>query len=392
MLLYGLSAVLIGPTLPGMISSFDLSLSEAGFISSAQNAGGFLGALVSLWIADRVSHPRTALLAFVLIAVATFAVGIAGRYGLVLVAFGFTGLFIRILDVMLNAHTGEIAGTRSGRSMTTLHMFFSIGAFVGPIVARALMGAGIAWSDVYRSVGGGYLLVVVVSVGWLRAYARSSPEQEDADPAPGEAMHTADVPASAPAAPTFAAIGLLGTALFFYAIHQVGITSWVPYFLEASRGASADIASIGLSAYWIGIIGGRFGASRLVERLGAARLLVIGAIVSAAATLGAVLFVDMVLVQALLVIAGISSGATIPLAYTVGFSFLPSRRGSVTAAMSLVMLAGRFLGPWMIGVLADRSNLVIAMTVPGLALFFTALAAALVYLVRRRGLASATRI
>jgi len=38
----------------------------------------------------------------------------------------------------------------------------------------------------------------------------------------------------------------------------------------------------------------------------------------------------------------------------------------------------------MIGVIADRSNLVIAMTVPGLALFFTALAATLVYLVRRR--------
>jgi len=177
---------------------------------------------------------------------------------------------------------------------------------------------------------------------------------------------------------------LLGVALFFYAIHQVGVTSWIPYFLESSRGAGADLASFGLSAYWIGIIGGRFLSSRVVDRVGAARLLIAGAFVSAGATLGAVLVANVLLGQGLLVLAGLTSGATIPLAYSVGFSLLPSRRGTVTASMSIVMLGGRFLGPWAIGIVADRADLIVAMTMPGAALVFTALSAMLVYAVRRR--------
>ena len=391
MLLYGLSAVLIGPTLPGMIATFGLSLTQAGLVGSVQSAGGFLGALLSLWIADRVSHPRTALVSFVLLALALVAIGVAGGYVLVLIAFGLTGLFTRLLDVMLNAHTGELAGRRSGKAMATLHMFFSIGAFAGPIVARAIMGAGIGWPDVYRSIGIVYLLVVVLSARWLRAYTQTHPDPvHDDGGAPRSSPSATDAPRAAVPAPAhprpsiLVALGLLAGALFFYAVHQVGVTSWVPYFLESTRGAGADLASFGLSAYWVGIIVGRFFASRAVERLGAARLLIIGCVISAVATLGAVLTPAVVIAQLLFAIAGMTSGATIPLAYSVGFTILPSRTGSVTAAMSIVMLAGRFLGPWMIGVVADRSSLSIAMSIPGFALLFTGLLAGMVYLFRRR--------
>ncbi|MFW5685490.1 MAG: hypothetical protein ACOC0O_02450 [Spirochaetota bacterium] len=64
---------------------------------------------------------------------------------------------------------------------------------------------------------------------------------------------------------------LLGATLFFYAIHQIGVSSWVPYILETERGATSNAASLGLSFYWVGIIAGRFLSARTVDRLGGAR-------------------------------------------------------------------------------------------------------------------------
>jgi fucose permease len=401
MLLYGLSAVLIGPTLPGMISTFGLSLSQGGLISAAQNMGGFLGALLTLWIADRVSHPKAALASFLLLSVALFAVGVAPVYLVLLFAFGATGFFIRVLDVMLNAHTGELAGPRSGRRLSMLHLFFSVGAFVGPVVARALMSGGLSWDGVYRSVGVGYVLAAILAIPLLRAHLRMeapgegeaghpetrSPGSRAAELGPDGSVGSGQSEGVAWTAASLVPVVILGMALFFYAIHQVGLTSWVPYFLESSRGAGANAASIGLSAYWVGIIAGRFLMSRVVDRVGESVILVSGAVVSAAATLGAVLIPTVWLAQGLLVVAGITSGATIPLAYSFGFFFLPRRTGSVTAVMALLMLLGRILGPWAIGGVADHAGLLLAMTIPGWALLFTAASVAVVWALSRRRVA-----
>lgn len=363
MFLYGLSAVLIGPTLPGMISGLDLSLSEGGLIGSAQNAGGFLGALVALWVADRLPRAASAVASFVLLAAALLAVSFARAYLALLLTFAATGFFIRLLDVMLNAHTGEIAGSRSGRPLSVLHMFFSVGAFVGPIVARAIMSAGASWDEVFRYVGVAYLAVVATGAWWIRSYVASG--ARDADPTQRPIRVAA--PERSPRSARLQVV-LLGAALFFYAMHQIGLTSWVPYFLETSRGAAANVASLGLSLYWVGIIAGRFVASRIVERTGVAPVLIVGCFVSAVATVAAVVVASVPAAIVLLWLAGASSGATIPLAYAMGFASVPSRTASVTAAMSVIMLAGRFVSPWLIGAVADAASLIPAMAIPGAAL------------------------
>lgn len=386
MFLYGLSAVLIGPTLPGMIDDLSLSLGEGGFVSSMQNAGGFAGAVAALFIADRLSRPGTVLVSFGLLALALVGVGLSRGYLALILTFAATGLFIRILDVMLNAHTGQVG---SARAMSRLHMFFSVGAFVGPLVARAVMDAGSGWSDVYRSVGAGYLVVIIVALPWLRRYLRR-PEPEagrqdrgvHADARSAASPSSPDPPGHETVAPpgkrraARLTISLLAGALFFYAIHQVGLVSWLPYFLETARDASSTVASLGLSFYWVGIILGRYAASRAVDRLGVWRMLIAGLCLSSVASTGAVLVASPAAAVVLFAVAGLTSGATIPLAYTGGYEVVPARRGAVTAAMSIVMLTGRFLGPWVMGSIADVSTLIAALLLPALVLLVAGLLAA----------------
>ena len=377
MLLYGVSAVLIGPTLPGIVAQFNLSLGAAGLIGTLQNTGGFLGAVVALIIADRFPRPAMILGSFALLAAALFAVGAAGRYVTLAAAFAASGVFIRILDVMLNAHTGDLASADSGRALSALHMFYSIGAFAGPLVTRALMRSGVSWAGVYLAVGFGYLVVLFGTAGFFRAYLASGsrrPVREQPPVVKGRSGRRS----------ARLLVGMLGVLLFFYAIHQIGIVTWLPYYLEAERGAGSDLAGFSLSVYWVGIMGGRFASSRVVVRIDARRILCAGGLLAAAATAGGVLVPLPGAAVTLFGVAGLMSGATIPLAYSVGYTLLPERTGSVTAWMSMIMLSGRLLGPWFVGAAADRATLVAGMMIPALALLGSgALGAAILVALRR---------
>ena len=57
MILYGISAVIVGTTLPEMISSFSLSLARAGLIVTLQNAGGIAVLIAGTFLADRINKP-----------------------------------------------------------------------------------------------------------------------------------------------------------------------------------------------------------------------------------------------------------------------------------------------------------------------------------------------
>ncbi len=384
MLLYGVSAVLIGPTLPGIIAQFDLSLSAAGLIGTLQNAGGVCGAVVVLVLAERVSRPAAILVCFALLAAALIAIGVSDRYLTLIIAFAASGVFIRIVDVMLNAHTGDLTPGDSGKALSALHMFYGIGAFAGPMVVRGLMRAGVTWAGVFVAVGALYLAALLATSTFFRGYLASGRRSESRSASVGSESRRQGAAADKP----IVLIGVLGLLLFFYAMHQIGVVAWLPYYLETGRAASADLASFSLSAYWVGIIAGRFLTSRIVARVGAEPILCGGAFVGAAAASAGVLVPLPSLAVILFAIAGMASGATIPLAYSVGYRVLPDRTGSVTAWMSLVMLGGKVLSPWLVGAVADRASLVFAMMLPALVLFVSG-ALALVILQKMAQLAVA---
>ncbi len=366
MVLYGLSAILIGPTLPGIIAEFDLSLAEGGLVSAVQNGGGVLGSLAAVFVADRFRRPLGVVLSFLALGIVWLLIGTAGALFWVMFWFAVSGALIRLLDVWLNAHTGAMAGSNSGRPMNVLHMFFGVGALLGPIAARLIISSGTTWRGVYLSSAFLYIGAILVGTLWLRRYV--STEAAPVETVRARSDGRGEQAAAESTMQTRRAVSLLGVALFFYAIHQIGVSTWIPYFVENVLGSSPSLASGALSAYWLGIIVGRFAASRLVERSGPELLLICGSVGSAVATSLIVLPLPVSLVFVTLSVAGALSGATIPLSYTLGYRLAPARLGGLTAVLSVVMLAGRFISPWLIGVIADGYGLRIAMLLPSVGL------------------------
>ena len=339
MVLYGISAVMIGTTLPEIIEGLDLSLGQGGTVVSMQNAGGIVALLAAALVADRIAKGRWVIGFFLLLGGLLFATGFAGSYIALVWLFFASGAAIRLLDIMLNAYTGDVAAGNRSRVMNLLHMFFSIGAFIGPLLASALLSAEVPWRGIYRIVGASFIGAVALGSPLLRAYGlnRSATRTDGSDDAASSgSLLRLDL---------FA----LGLVLLLYGIHQSGVTAWLPYYLIHDAGFSETAAGAGLSAYWVGVIASRLLASRLAGTVGPDRILVTGGVAGGVAVLASIL-TDTV---AGFVVAAVLTGATIPIAMTLAYGRLPARTGTVTAALSIFMLVGRLVGPWIIGAVGD---------------------------------------
>ncbi len=357
MLLYGISALMFGTLLPELMESFSLSMSKAGLIVTVQSIGGLLAAAAGIAFGDRVRKGPSIAVSFIGLGISLIITGISGNYWTLLTAFFLAGLCLRGLDTMLNALVGDIHKTRRGFYMNILHLFFGVGAFAGPLLARVMLNAGIGWPKVYLLVGGVYLAAGVPGIAILR---RSGKQGGPGQPADLRSLRLKP-----------ALLGL-GFCLLFYVMHQSGISSWFPLFFESELRADADFASAALSIYWIGIILSRLFASRLSQRVKPSVLIVVGAVCG-----GSILLLGLLLGRGLLITiaafaTGVLTGCIIPLCLVVAHDWYRENTGSVTSLLAFFMLTGRMLAPWAMGKFGDALGLGSSMYLTVFALFFCA--------------------
>lgn len=376
MLLYGVSALMFGTLLPELMRVFILSMSKGGLIVTMQSIGGLMVALAGVGLGDRIRKGPAIIVAFGGLGLSLIATGAAGSYWIVLVAFFCAGLCQRLLDTMLNALVGDVHTGRRGFYMNILHLFFGIGAFAGPLVARAMLNAGIAWSGVYVLVGSVYLIAVVPGFAILRQSGT-----------PGGSAG-ADRSWSLMSRP---ALFGLGFCLLFYVMHQSGVSSWFPFFFESELGADADLASAALSVYWVGIILSRLLASWVSQRVRPSALVVGGTLIG-----GLVLLLGLVVGGGLFITmtafaTGVLTGCIIPLSLVVAHDWYHQNTGSVTSFLAFFMLAGRLFAPWVMGKLGDVLSLGSSMYVTVAALLLCAVSMILAQTAHRREKAATNR-
>ncbi|MCK4515525.1 MAG: MFS transporter, partial [Spirochaetaceae bacterium] len=329
--------------------------------------------------ADRVRKPLGILASVVLAGLLLGLAGLSPGYWLLVVVFFVLGIVVQILDLLLNAHTGDIVPKNRTRTLNVLHLLYGVGAFIGPTLARWLLDQSLSWNSVYWVVGGIYLAAAAVSLIWVRGYVSltGGTSADDESAATGQSGGREPVDTRR----QWVSVTLLGLVVLFYAIHQLGTTSWLPLYLESTLSMRPAVASAGLSLYWAGIIASRFFASRFASRIGEMRVLVWGSIIGGVVLMGSVLIASPAVAIIGFILAGFLTGATIPLVMALAYAHLPGRTGSVTAVVYGLMMIGRLIGPWSIGSVGDRLGLEVGIIIAAGVLFVAATAA---YVVARR--------
>ena len=371
---HGMILLLVGPMLPNIMVTFGVGESLAGLLLAMGALGFLCGPLIAGAVIDRVNVRAALRIGFLIEFLILCVYGLSPVFGLAVAAHFVMLLGSSFVETSANVMPSL---TRTGRpahaAMNLVHMFFSVGAFVGPFLIGLYLEATGEWRPImfFALVPTGVLLL------WTTLVRFPGRKQVSTDaPPPGSAGETSLGDASPKAAaPGRSRLGtvirrrsvLLGAlTLMLYVGAEVGTSSWVVYYLQRELGMSAVASASGLSILWVCILAGRFANSVLGNRFSSRSLVTVSGLTGAA---GVVLF-----------LFARSAASAYPLLGLIGLCFSgvfpnvmgelnrrdPRRVGTVTAVMAMGAAAGAGLFQWFLGFLAETVSLTAAFVTPAI--------------------------
>ena len=239
--------LMLGPLVPEIMSAYNISESSAGLLLGAGSLGSVAGPLTAGFLIDRFGMK------------AVVAAGLAGE-AVLLVFFGVNEVFIMaiIINFMLIFFSGPaetsvniipamIKTDNPGSLMNLVHLSFSIGAFITPLLIGGFLSSGGSWRSVYFA---GAVPAIAVSALFMFSGFPAGKTVTASD------NGTASATEKQPVAELFRSRTLqLGTlTLFLYVGAELGFSAWCVYYQETALAFSKMQASFGLSCFWIGIM------------------------------------------------------------------------------------------------------------------------------------------
>ncbi|NIZ14767.1 MFS transporter [Phaeobacter sp. HF9A] len=319
---------------------------------------GAMGAVLAMWLAprmDRVLGMRAMQVCALLMAAAFILPGVAMNWP-AFAAAAFLGAGASgLLDVVMNSRLSALEA-RSGRSLMNLnHGLFSLAYAVSALGAGVLREAGVGPVACFAGLVG---LTGLLALGMR-------------DPTPPLAEPEGDAP---PAAVPVAMIGLAGGIVLIAFTAEQATENWSALHLERAFGASAAAGALGPAILGLTMAFGRLCGQLLIQRVAEGWLMQIAAILAAFGLALAALAPVQGLAYAGFAILGLGVSVIGPTALAwVGKTLPDAMRPAAISRMVMIGYCGFFVGPPVIGVLAEAFGLRAALTVMAGAVLLIAL-------------------
>ena len=246
------------------------------------------------------------------------------------------------LDVAMNANASEVETARGLPTMSSFHGFFSLGGLFGAAIGGVLIGQGLGH-------GQGALAMAIASAVIL---ALAAPRVMAFAPHADGASHFA--------LPRGAAISLGLLALLCFAV-EGALVDWSALLLEERTGASPASRALGYSAFSIAMAACRFAGDRIILRVGAMRVMVIGGLAMFAGLALAVLSTNFVMSSCGFALVGLGAANVVPLLFGAAARIPGMHPGAGVAAVATLGYGGLLLAPPVLGWVAVHSSVMVAL-------------------------------
>jgi len=344
MFAYAFSVTIIGPLIPIFMNAYRVSLSQSGLVPLFQGLGGAVALFVGVDFADRVHRSLLIKAAFGVYCAATLLMAIAPPYMVLLILFCFIGGGTRFLEAILNAYVSDIHPAKRGFYLTLLHACFGVGALLGPLFSTVFISAKVHWTYIFLTLGGFCVVILVVYTLVQKKIPVAKPQAQ-----------VSGLKNIAHLLEERNLVWLFFMALF-YAAFALSISAWMPSYMTRRLHTGIILASVPVSAMWIGIICGRVVYSFLSLKHPVKYLLLLSNLAAGAVMIAVVIINAPVAYVGGLCIAGFLVGATTPLSVAQANNMMPGHSGAVSSLLTFASVMGLLVFPWLIGVIADASS------------------------------------
>lgn len=273
------------------------------------------------------------------------------------------GAVVGCTDVAMNAATVTVERNLGKAVMSSMHGFWSLGGFAGGALGGFML----------ESLGGltHAAVVAVLAVG-IAALAVPYIPRDDRRPAADAAAkrHGFSVPTS----PTPYLLGLMAMFLF---VSEGAVLDWGALYMQQEK--AADLSTAGLAyAFFAGAMAAmRFIGDGVRDRFGGVRTLRVCSFIAAAAMLAAALAPSAILVIVCFAVCGLAVANTVPIVFSAAGNLAGVSSGAGMSVATTMGYAGILFAPGSIGIVAEHSGFApVFMAMAGL-LFVVALMAGL---------------
>ncbi len=342
-LLLGWSSLLLPSLIRSVEHSFgrtDTDFALLYFLSAlAYGAAAFSGGFLT----ERIGRRIVLVLAFLLAAAGLGGQALSPAWVPFLAAAMLGGWGSGLIDGGTNALFLDVFRDARGGAMSFLHLFFGLGALIGPFCLGLAVTAGMNWR-VALAITAVAALVVLPALAWVpMPSGRIAPEQPRARAEDMDQRERSLLP--------FAGLAL---GIGLYVAAEIGVSSWLVQLLS---GLSVALATAVLSGFWGGLSLGRLLSGWVADRMDYFTF-TIGCIVLASICLaGAVLAPWLAISVLLFALTGMFFGPIFPMIMTLGGNIYPNRLAALGGSLTTAAVVGGLIYPPLMGVLESRIGL-----------------------------------
>ena len=350
--------------IPAAKSQAHLSDGTLGIALFAVPVGLVIGAALAERLVDRAGSALLVRVCGVGNCVAAVTPGFARSLPELMAALFAIGASGGVLDVATNAQGVRVERAYGRPVMTSMHAFYSLGAIAGSLAGGAFAWAGVALLPSLAVIDAAGVVIDGTAGHWLLPEA---PRPAVARPAPGEPgdprVSVADHSAGARkrVRRVVIALGVLGVCGL---VGEGAAGDWSAVYLRDNLGTSAGFAALGFAAFSATMTLGRGVGDPLIRRFGVVSVIRVCGLV-ATAGLGLALATPAPAVA----IAGFTAfgaglSVVVPQVFAAGGRADPLRPGSGLAKVVGLGYTGMAAGPAIIGLVASKIGLHLALLIP----------------------------
>jgi fucose permease len=338
-----------GVHVPTVRDRFHLNAAMLSFALLAV-AGGSIGAMAAnaSWIA-RVGTRRACLTGGLVMAACAALILIVPAYWMLVVVLAIFGAGMATLDVAMNAEASAVEKTIGKPIMSSLHGMFSVGGMFGAAAGGALLSRGMAPAVHLALAATVSALVLVAACPSVLPHVPHAEHPDSATPR-----------ASRWRSPALWALGIMALVAL---IAEGAMYDWATVYMRDVVLATPALASAAYAAFSGGMAAGRFAGDAVRARFGAPQLVMLSATLACAGMVDALLLPNSVAALIGFALIGLGLANMMPVLFAAAASVKGIHAAEGLAHVAGLAYFGLLLGPVIIGVVTQLTNLTIGLSV-----------------------------
>ena len=353
---------IIGPLVPDIIKSFDLSLKMASFLPFSFFVAYGLMSVPSGFLIENYGEKKIMLMAFLISSIGAFLFSNTGTYSFYLVSLFLIGTGMAMLQVAINPLLRTIGGEKEFAFNSVLgQMFFGLASFISPLVYSYIINnvneqaesnnliinllnnlkiPGMEWISLYWIFAIiSFIMVIIISQVKLPIVEKKEDEKVGA-------LQTHLTLLKKPI------VLLYFIAIFCYVGTEVGVANWISQFLETYHNVNPQIQGAKtVSNFWGMMTLGTLLGLVLLKFMDSRKVLIINSIISIVALLVALFGTSQ---QALIAfpVIGFFIATMWSIIISLALNSLSDSHGSFSGILVTGIIGGAFI-PFIVGAIGD---------------------------------------